>query len=202
MAGVARILLTGFDPFDDAARNPSGEVAQALDGEVICGAAVRGIVLPTKYDASMRELAAAIEAWQPDVVVSLGVAEGRAEITPERVAINLDRTSIPDNAGDLRLDQPIRAGGEAAYFTRLPSRAIVDALKAAKIPARESLSAGAFVCNHVFYETLELLEGSPVRSGFIHVPALPGMVADDEPSMTLDRSVRAIRLALETITAS
>jgi pyroglutamyl-peptidase len=195
--GVTRVLLTGFDPFGRIGRNPSGEIAAALDGETVAGAAVLGLVLPTAYDASVRRLAEAIRDAAPDVIVMLGVAEGRSAIGAERVAINLDAASIADNDGDLRTDRPIDDGGPAACFSRLPVGAMVDAITAAGLPAAMSLSAGAFVCNHLFYSAMAMTAGTPVRAGFIHVPALPGTVSDDKPSMPFEDMIRGIRVAIE-----
>lgn len=194
---MTRVLLTGFDPFGRIGRNPSGEIAAALDGETIAGATVHGLVLPTAYDASVRLLAEAIRESSPDVVVMLGVAEGRNGIGPERVAINLDAASGPDNDGDVRTDRPIDGAGPAAYFSRLPVGAMVEAMMAAGLPAAMSLSAGTFVCNHLFYAAMAMTEATPVRAGFVHVPALPGTVAGDKPSMPLEDMIRGVRIAIE-----
>jgi pyroglutamyl-peptidase len=196
------VLITGFEPFAGATRNPSGEIATALDGQVIAGATIRGVVLPTAYAASERALAAAIKGVQPDIVLALGVFEGRRTITPERVAINLDAAPVADNAGDLRPDQPIRPAGPAAFFSRLPVRAMAEAITAAGLPAGISLSAGTFVCNHLFYELMGMTAGTPIRAGFVHVPALPGMGLAEMPSLPLPEMIHGIRAALEAILAA
>ncbi len=102
----------------------------------------------------------------------MGQAEGRTQITPERVAINLDDARIPDNSGAILIDRPIVNGGPAAYFSTLPVKEIVAAISANGIAAAPSLSAGTFVCNHIFYHLQRSLNGTNIRSGFIHVPLM------------------------------
>jgi pyroglutamyl-peptidase len=131
----------------------------------------------------------------------LGQAEGRNQITPERIAINLDDARIADNEGILRTNEEIIEGGPVAYKSTLPVVEIVDALKAVDIPAAVSLSAGAFLCNHIFYIAQNRFEGSSVRSGFIHVPLMdeqgdefPGL-----PTMPRDQMVKAVEIILKTL---
>ena len=193
------VLITGFDPFSGAERNPSGEIAVALDGETVAGAMIRGVVLPTAYDACVVALGMAMTQVRPDFVLLLGMLEGRRGIVPERVALNLDAASIADNDGNLRADQSIWSDGPVAYFSRLPVRAIAAAISAAGLPSGVSLSAGSFVCNHLFYEAMVMTEAAAVRAGLIHVPALPDMVPAELPSMPLEEMIRGIRAALEAI---
>jgi pyroglutamyl-peptidase len=199
---MTTVLLTGFDPFAGDARNPSGEIAARLDGCIVGGAVVRGVVLPTAYDAATQRLAALLEEHRPDTVVCLGVAKGRAAITPERIALNLDDAALADNAGVVRRETAIDTGGPDGRFSRLPVRAIADAVAAAGIPAAVSLSAGAFVCNHVFYTLLGLVSDTSIRAGFIHVPALPDPGDPEAPAMDLDSMARGITVALETLVAA
>ena len=191
-----KVLLTGFEPFGTATSNPSGEIVKQITGDNIVTA-----ILPVTYAQSAERLLALIEQHNPDVVICLGQAEGRAQITPERIAINLDDARLPDNAGVQRSDVKILDDGPDAYFTSLPIKEMVDAAKAAGVPASVSLSAGAFLCNHVFYVAQNKFAGSNVRSGFIHVPLMdsqapefPGM-----PTMPLDQMVTAVRAMLEVL---
>jgi pyroglutamyl-peptidase len=119
----------------------------------------------------------------------------------ERVAINLNDARIPDNLGEQPIDTPVVPGGPAAYFSTLPIKAMVRALREAGIPASVSQTAGTFVCNQVFYNLQHLLAGSAVRSGFIHVPALPeqaARAAPGQPSMALAVQVDGLRIAALT----
>lgn len=200
MAAAPRILLTGFEPFGGETVNPSWEVAQALHGERIAGARVVACCLPCIFDDAVAVLAAAVARDRPRLVLALGQAGGRAELTPERVAINLDDARIADNAGRQPIDRPVVAGGPAAYFATLPVKAMVAALRDAGLPASLSHSAGTFVCNHVFYGLMHLLRRRrAVRAGFMHLPLLPqqaAAAAAPMPSLALAQQVAGVRLAL------
>jgi pyroglutamyl-peptidase len=197
--GAMNILLTGFEPFGGEAINPSWEVARALHNQVIGGATVQSRCLPTSFEEAPRELVQAIDTLLPVLVIALGQASGRSEISIERVAVNLVDARIADNAGRRPQDIPVRAEAPAAYFSTLPIKAMRDALRAASHPAGLSLSAGAFVCNQVFYELQHRLACTGVRSGFIHLPALPEQAARAQlsvPSMGLAAQIDAVRLAV------
>jgi pyroglutamyl-peptidase len=193
---MTTILLTGFEPFGTATSNPSGEIVKQISGENIVTA-----ILPVAYAQSAEQLLSLIEQHKPDVVICLGQAEGRTHITPEKVAINLDDARLADNEGVLRSDVKILEDGPAAYFSTLPVKDMVEAMKAQGIPAAVSLSAGAFLCNHVFYVAQNKFVGTAVRSGFVHVPLMdsqgpefPGL-----PTMPLDQMVKAVRAMLEVL---
>lgn len=193
------ILLTGFEPFGGEAINPSWEVARSLEGQIIGGATVHARCLPTRFAGAPAALEAALNAVQPALVIALGLASGRAEISIERVAVNLIDARIADNGGERPQDVPVRPGAPDAYFSTLPIKAIRNGLRAAGHPAGLSLSAGAFVCNQVFFELQHRLAGQGRRSGFIHVPALPEQAARTQPSvpsMGLAAQIDAIRLAI------
>jgi pyroglutamyl-peptidase len=203
---VTRVLLSGFEPFGGAASNPSGEVVRRLisvpQPELAdAGIEIRGVILPVSFRASGPALRHAIEAHSPDLVIALGLADGRSGITPERIAINLDDARIPDNDGDQPIDEAIEVSGPAARFSTLPVKAIVAALTDAGLPASVSLSAGSYVCNHVAYILGGVVERDPaLRAGFIHVPATPDLVpaGSSVPTMTLDELERGIRIAIIT----
>lgn len=193
------ILLTGFDPFDGEPVNPSALVADALDGASIAGARVHALCLPVAFRTSLRVLRGALRRHRPVLVVALGQAGGRAELSIERVAVNVDDARIPDNAGARPIDVPVVRGGPAAYFSTLPIKAIVAALHARGVPAAVSQTAGTFVCNHVFYGLRHALAGSPVRAGFVHVPYLPRQAAPwpGTPSLPLETMIDGVRTVLE-----
>ncbi|WP_120966221.1 pyroglutamyl-peptidase I [Comamonas sp. lk] len=200
---ASRILLTGFEPFDKDSINPSWEVARALDGEVIAGGTVHAVQLPCVFGNAMQVLDEALAGLQPALVISLGLAGGRSDITPERVAINLDDARIPDNAGKQPVDEAVVSNAPAAYFSTLPIKAMVRNLREAGIPASVSNTAGTFVCNHVFYALMHRLSrraAAGVRGGFIHVPALPQQAAKQPgmASMALEAQISAIREAIRT----
>jgi len=192
------VLITGFEPFGSDQRNPSQEIAGQLDGRVIGRRRVIGRVLPCVFGASVTTLKRMVRQERPELVICVGVAGGRRDITPERVAINLDDARIPDNAGRQPLDRPVVGNGPTAYFTTLPIKAIVAGLRERKVPASVSPTAGTFVCNHVFYGLMHLLRDQrSVRGGFIHVPFLPDQAHRGEPSLALEVMVEAITFAIE-----
>jgi len=157
---------------------------------------VLGAVLPCVFGASVVELRRLLRTHRPELVVCVGQAGGRAEITPERVAINVDDARIADNAGVRPVDAPVVRGGPAAYWSTLPVKAIVATLREREIPAGVSQTAGTFVCNHVFYGLMHALRRRPgVRGGFIHVPFLPEQATRGEPSLPLATMVEAVALA-------
>ena len=193
---MTKVLLTGFEPFGTATSNPSGEIVKQISGDNIVTA-----ILPVTYAQSAERLLSLINQHNPDVVLCLGQAEGRTQITPEKVAINLDDARLADNEGVLRNDVKILDNGPDSYFTTLPIKEMVDAAKAAGVPASVSLSAGAFLCNHVFYVAQNKFAGTKVRSGFVHVPLMDSQAPEFPglPTMPLDQMVTAVRAMLEVL---
>jgi len=194
---MTKVLLTGFEPFGTATSNPSGEIVKQISGDNIVTA-----ILPVAYTQSAERLLALIAEHNPDVVICLGQAEGRTQITPEKVAINLDDARLADNEGVLRNDMKIIDAGPDGYFSTLPVNEIVEAIKAKGVPAAVSLSAGAFLCNHVFYVAQNKFAGTKVRSGFVHVPLMDSQAPEFPglPTMPLDQMVTAVRAILEIVT--
>jgi pyroglutamyl-peptidase len=193
---MTTVLLTGFEPFGTATSNPSGEIVKQISGDNIVTA-----ILPVAYTQSADRLLALIAEHNPDVVICLGQAEGRTAITPEKVAINLDDARLADNEGVLRSDVKILDKGPDAYFSTLPLVEMVEAIKAQGIPASVSLSAGAFLCNHVFYVAQNKFAGTNVRSGFVHVPLMDSQAPEFPglPTMPLDHMVTAVKAILNNV---
>ena len=199
-----KALVTGFEPFAGDAVNPAGEAVLGLPsrlGEL----AIHTRVLPTVFGRAIATLEDALVTVRPDIVLCVGLAGGRAELSLERVAINVDDARIPDNDGQQPIDRPIARDGPAAYFTGLPVKAAVAALREAGLPAIVSNTAGTFVCNHVFYGLMHLAATRqlPLRGGFLHVPYLPSQAArfNAAPSMALDQIVEGIRIILRVAAA-
>jgi len=194
------VLVTGFEQFGGDATNSSQEIARRLHGSVSRGHQVVGAVLPCVFGASIRELQRLVRATKPTLVVSLGQANERGEITPERVAINLDDARIPDNAGLQPADRKIVARGPVAYWSSLPVKAIVAALREQGIQSSVSHTAGTFVCNHVFYGLMRSLSrpaARGMRGGFIHVPRLVQAGVLSGAGWSLGSMVDAVKLAID-----
>ena len=203
---MMKILVTGFDPFGGEKINPALETIKRLP-DTILGAQIIKLEIPTVVGKSLAKIKEAVEKENPDVVLSIGQAGGRSEITVERVGINIDDCRIPDNEGNQPIDEPVVKGGPAAYCVTVPIKAIVENIKAHNIPASISNTAGTFICNHVCYGVAHLAAartaaGKPMKSGFIHIPFLPEQVIGKPaltPSMSLETIVSGITHALEAI---
>lgn len=197
-----KILVTGFDPFGGEKINPAIESVKKLP-DTILDAKIIKLKIPTVCHKSLAVIDQAIQEHNPDVILSIGQAGGRTDITVERVGINVDDCRIPDNEGNQIIDEPVYPDGPAAYFVNLPIKAMVAKIQEKKIPASVSNTAGTFVCNHVTYGVRHLVETKypGKRSGFIHIPFLPQQVLNkkDMPSMTLDMIVDGLTAAIEAI---
>lgn len=197
-----KILVTGFEPFGGESRNPSREIVEGLPDH-LGGAELIKLILPVARGKASTILSEAVEKYLPDVVLSIGQAGGRSCITVERIAVNLEDYSIPDNDGNQPREEPVVPGGPDGYFSKLPVKTIVDAIRKAGIPAEQSLSAGTFVCNHVMYTAGHLLAAKrpEAKFGFLHVPFLPEQAAamQGRPSMSLELSARAVEIAIQVI---
>jgi pyroglutamyl-peptidase len=166
-------------------------------------------ILPVEKSQAPQTLLASIENHLPAAVVCLGEAAHQAAISVERVAINLMDYRIPDNFGNQVIDQSVIEGGPDAYLSTLPVRGIFEEIRVAGIPVELSLSAGAFLCNQVFYTGRHFVSHleNPIPLGFIHLPALPEQAALNSspstyPSMCLEMDILAVRLAIEVVARS
>jgi pyroglutamyl-peptidase len=200
-----KALVTGFEPFGGEDINPSSAAIRRLPpslGRLI----VATRTVPTSFGQALEALDQALTEQRPDIVLAVGQAGGRSALSLERVAINLDDAQIADNAGARPIDRPIVPGGPAAYFSTLPIKAALQALRAAGLPAAISESAGTYVCNHLFYGLMHraALAGNAWRGGFLHIPYLPQQAARHEgaPSMALEHIVQGIEIILAVTAAA
>jgi pyroglutamyl-peptidase len=186
------ILATGFMEFGGWDANPSQLLVERLADTVEIA------VLPVAYARAGDALRAAVERCDPEAVLCFGQADGRAAITVERVALNVSEPDRLDEDG-VGSPGPVRPGGPVGYWSTLPVDESVEALRADGIPAAASRDAGGFVCNHVFFELLDLLarERPGTIGGFVHLPLLPDQaVVTGSPSMALETMERAGRILL------
>ena len=197
-----KILLTGFEPFGGEDINPSWEAVRQLQAPE--GTELVRLRLPVVFREAGEQLAAALAREQPDLVLCIGQAAGRAAITPERLGVNLMDAAIPDNAGFQPQEAPVIPGAPAAFFAKLPVKELADAIRAAGVPAQVSNSAGLFVCNALLYRLLHEIETrySGMRGGFLHVPCLPEQAErlgkeKPLPSLTLAEIIRGLQAALD-----
>ena len=206
-----KILVTGFEPFNGGTINPSEQIVHRLTAPE--GVTLIKKILPVEFEKAGIQLKKLFHSEQPDVVLSIGQAGGRAEITIERIAINIDCVKssngskiLPDNSGNVPVDEPIETDGAPAYFSTLPIWQLVEAIQKQGIPAAISNTAGTYVCNHVMYVNLHqaAVNYPHMKAGFIHVPFLPEQIAEREDkdrlaTMPLEDMVTALQAALELL---
>lgn len=195
---MKQLLITGFEPFDGQAVNPSWEAVQRLPGE-IGSYRLTKLQIPVEYANAAGIVFKEASLCKPDVIFCIGQAGGRKGVTPEAVAINLRDSASADNAGLLQQNVPVIPGGPDAYFATVPVRDMVKAIQAVNIPATLSLSAGAYVCNDVLYTLLHRFHGTNTKVGFIHVPYLPEQAKDGVPFLPLPDIVNALSAAILAI---
>lgn len=187
-----KLLITGFDPFGGESINPAWEAVRRLP-EQIGDFSVRKLQIPTVFGKASEQVLAQAAQIQPDVILCVGQAGGRAAVTPERIAVNIRDARIADNAGNQPKGEFVFPEGPAAYFSTVPVMAMAEAICAAGLPGTVSNSAGAFVCNDTLYALLHRFAGTETKVGFIHVPYLP---EQGSPSMALEDIVKALIAAV------
>jgi pyroglutamyl-peptidase len=192
---MKKLLITGFDPFGGESVNPSWEAVKLLP-DTIGDYQLHKLQIPTVFGLAPQKVLEAARAIEPDVIISVGQAGTRDSVTPERIGINMRSARIADNAGRIPVEESIVPGGPDGMFSTLPVAAMVDAIRAADLPAAISNTAGTFVCNDTLYSLLHHYQGTPVRCGFIHVPWLP---EQGTPNLTLERTVQALIAAISAL---
>ena len=195
-----KVLITGFDPFGGEKINPAWEAVKGIK-DIIEGAKIIKLEIPTVFNKSIEKVKEAMELEKPDIVLCIGQAGGRYDITIERVAINVDDARIEDNEKNQPIDIPVFEDGENAYFSNLPIKAMVEEIKGQGIPASISNSAGTFVCNHIMYGVLYHINKTykNMRGGFIHVPFINEQVLDkkNQPYMPVEHITKSLEAAIK-----
>lgn len=195
------ILFTAFEPFQQETINATME-ALALLPDSAHGHTLTRRILPVEFGKAITAIEMLVEELCPDAVICLGQATGRADVTPERVAINVSDARIPDNGGFQPADLPIREDGPAAYFSTLPVRDMIAAMKKVGVPASLSNTAGTFVCNNLMYGLLDYLgrTGRHIPAGFIHIPATPAQAVErPSPSLAPETVAKGLLAAISVL---
>jgi pyroglutamyl-peptidase len=196
-----KILLTGFETFGDNPINASQRLVEALPNTLNENIHLQKLILPVDEKLAPEIVLQAINEGKPNGVMAFGLAAGRTDISIERVAINLMDFQIPDNTGASISNEAVVSNGPEAYFSTLPVRKMLNKLTNARIPASLSLSAGAFLCNQVFYSIMHEIDINKwgIPAGFIHLPTLPEGAAKNKkpiPSMSLDLMLEAAKIMI------
>ena len=195
---MKHLIITGFDPFGGESVNPAWEAVSRLP-DIVGDYRLTKLQIPTVFGLAARTVLDAAAGDAPDAVLCVGQAGGRDAVTPERIAINMASASQPDNAGNLRTEEPVVPGGPDGIFATVPVTAMARAITAAGLPGKISNTAGTFVCNDTLYRLLCHFAGTSVRAGFIHVPYLPEQAKEGIPSMPLGDIIRALTAAIEVL---
>ena len=171
---------------------------EAISKESFSGLDLFTVILPVEFGKAADVLLSKVKEIDPEIIIAFGQAEGRKALTPEKIAINLDSARIPDNAGELRVNKVIIEKGADGYFSTLPIEKMVEAVKECGLESEISLSAGAFLCNHIFYHLQHQLLESGVKSGFVHLPLVNEQIAQypNQPSWALIDLVQGVKAAI------
>lgn len=198
MSTGKKVLISGFEPFGGSDLNSSQLVVEEISKESFTGLELFTVILPVEFDKAAEVLLSKVKEINPEIIIAFGQAEGRKALTPEKIAINLDSARIPDNAGELRVNKIIIEKGADGYFSTLPIEKMVGAVKECGLESEISLSAGAFLCNHIFYHLQHQLLESGVKSGFVHLPLVNEQIAQypNQPSWALKDLVQGVRAAI------
>lgn len=189
------LLITGFDPFGGEKINPAWEAVKLLPDR-IADFCLHKLQIPTVFGKAAQEVLEAAEKVEPDIILCIGQAGGRAGVTPERIAVNIRDAKIADNAGNMPQGEFSAEDGPAAYFATVPVKEMAQAIRDAGLPGTVSNSAGAFVCNDTLYRVLHHYAGTNIKAGFIHVPYLPEQGA---PALPLEQTTAALKAAIEAL---
>ena len=193
-----KLLITAFGPFGDNEINSSLEVLKALPSRV-GNNEIYKFQVPVVFGKAGETVIAEAERIKPGSIICLGMAEGRAAVTPEYVGINSRNALFPDNEGGQPVREAIDPDGPDAYFSTLPVFDMADAIRSSGVNAEVSYSAGTFVCNDLLYTVLRHCKGTDIRAGFIHFPLLPDQAKEGQPSMSLNDMVSALTEAVKAI---
>ena len=189
---MKKLLITGFDPFGGEAINPAWEAVKLLPDQV-GNYSLTKLQIPTVFEAGAQAVLDAAQSLQPDLILCIGQAGGRSAVTPERIAVNIRDARIADNKGNQPRGEYVAPDGPAAYFATVDVITMAEATESRGIPATVSNSAGAFVCNDVFYTLLHRFHGTATKVGFVHVPWLP---EQGTPSLPLEQTVSALKVMI------
>lgn len=192
---MKKLLITGFDPFGGESVNPSWEAVKLLPDR-IGEYELHKLQIPTVFGVAAQRVLQKAAQVNPDVILCIGQAGGRATVTPERIGINVRSARIADNAGNQPQEEPIVPNGPDGLFATVPVVKMVQAIQNAGLPGAVSNTAGAFVCNDTLYTVLHHYAGTSVRAGFIHVPYIP---EQGTPNLPLEQIVQALTAAIEAL---
>ena len=177
------LLITGFEPFDGETLNPSQMILDWVSADPELSESCEVLLLPVSFQRAPQ---LALEKWRTGSFqswIGFGQAGGRSKISLERVALNWKESSIPDNLGVHPEPGPLHKGQPSAYFSEGKLSQLKESLS---FPTEVSFSAGAYVCNSLYFHMLEAFYSTTSSPGakksfFVHIPYLEIQVAGRNP---------------------
>jgi pyrrolidone-carboxylate peptidase len=170
-----RVVVTGYGAFMGLTDNPSANMAQKLAEGGIKGAIVeyrRLDVTPAAVDAFVAEM----KKSPPDVILSMGVTGGQAQV--EELPENHLGAGTDGNGREMK-DRAVRAGGAQELHTDLPVDTIDWALQGfganrqvftSKSDPNYAPDRSAYLCNYLGYNlATEFGKSDATTAGFMHV---------------------------------
>ena len=194
-SGAQVVLITGFEPFGNYTVNPSQLIAETLNGSTLNDAEIIGVVLPVDFNESVETTTDAIQQYQPDLVICLGLNARSQAVRVEKIGVNLKR--YPKDDGTWSFPRRIDISGPFLRFSPFHTANIVRKIREANISVQQSYFAGTYICNTLFYQLLGYVseQNSSIKVGFIHVPLLD---SQDPLGMPLQTMIDAVKIAIQT----
>lgn len=174
---MKKILITGFEPFDQDSENPSAVFLEYLNFKMKnndLGFQVFTCLLPVVFDRSYQILKDKIVEFSPDLIIETGYAKNRSKLTVEKIGINWIDARIPDNDGVQPRESKIIANDSDGIFCKINLEKALRELNSSEFEI--SLSAGSYVCNELYYRTLS--DKNPPCT-FIHLPGQSKLNQDE-----------------------
>lgn len=190
------VLVTGFKPFHIYPVNPSELIVNQMNGTLIQDFTIVGKVLPIDFEIASEIVQETIDEIQPAIVVCLGLAPGENTIRLEALAINIQYDPYVENP--FQSLKKVDTEGPFLLRSTLNIKDSYSNLKNDNIPVKITYSAGWYLCNTVFYDTMYYLDKNKIDipAGFIHIPQL---IEDDPEGLPIDTMITAIeRIIVES----
>jgi pyroglutamyl-peptidase len=167
-----RVLVTGFGPFPGVNENPSGWLAETLAARMPAPDwEPHGHVLPTEWQKVTAFTRYLHDHLQPHAMIHFGVSPGTAGLRIENSAHNQTSQRV-DACGALPGTHAISPQGPPRLDTGLPVASLSAHLRSRGHVARTSRSYGTYLCNFLYYRSLEWACAQGCHALFVHVPLL------------------------------
>ena len=170
-----RVLITGFGPFPGAAENSSAWLAEALAAAgAPSGCTLHTEVLPTEWAEVAARGPRLLQQHRPRLILHLGLSRNAKGFRIERSAHNVIDFR-EDARGAMPEKRAVLASGDARLDTAISTAQLAKHLRTQDLPASASRSAGAYLCNYLYYLSLHWAKAqhAPCDATFVHIPPGP-----------------------------